>query len=122
MQVRLFTGWFWNAELRLSVSYRPGVNTGFGSISGTEVCGRAELDAKNIAQTPRTSTRDCALAASDQAVAPPAKPTNSPRRIEAPVTSPSPRRIGNQACGGPGVCNCRLWPMLLKKDLKGGSE
>jgi hypothetical protein len=37
MQVRLFTGWSGNAELRLSVSYRPGANTGFGSIGGKEV-------------------------------------------------------------------------------------
>src|SRR4029079_4989313 len=34
-QVRLVTGWFLNAELRASVSYMPGTNTGFGSSSGT---------------------------------------------------------------------------------------
>src|SRR5215207_7845882 len=57
MQVRLFTGWSWNAELRLSVSYMPGVNTGFGSSSGTEVCACAAADAMKAAQAHDKSTR-----------------------------------------------------------------
>src|SRR5262249_18629846 len=57
MQVRLFAGWFWNAELRLSVSYMPGVNTGFGSSSGTEVCACTEPHATKTAHAHEKSTR-----------------------------------------------------------------
>jgi len=60
MQVRLFTGWSWNAELRLSVSYMPGMNTGFGSISGTEVCACAAPHAASSAQAADKRARSAA--------------------------------------------------------------
>src|ERR1700738_4199831 len=40
-QTLALIGVSWNAELRLSVSYMPGVNVGFGSSSGADVCARA---------------------------------------------------------------------------------
>src|SRR4051794_33376552 len=56
-QVRLLMGVSLKAELRASVSYMPGVNVGFGSSSGTDVCARASEASATMMHADETSRR-----------------------------------------------------------------